>query len=436
MPENDSKQYRCTLPSSHLNITARGAITPCCNFEWTATDYYKEPKNTPHNQFIIDTFRIDKHNYHWIQDAGIGAVLHSKDWHQMRKKSAMNVPESGCKNCYFSEKASNSSRRLWANDKFPTADSETKLRSLELKLGAKCNLECRSCSGAISNKLLREDSYLNSGKIDKTHIRQVQALSSWVQDDKVWDEIKSVSSDLEYIQFTGGEPMIIPQQYAYLEWLAENNIDPAIQYITNGTVGVDDYKKQLWDNFSSLTIDFSLDATTKLGEYIRTGSVWDEQIKNVDSVVSYMIDRKQNQLHSELGIAITVSIMNVTNIRAIMDYVTKVNEKYCSIGTVSTSINIVRKPEWQDCANLIGEAKEIATQHIQSVIDDERYAHHHRMKLYTVLDEINLDPTSDVKFTDKIAEKDRVHNLINTHRDISYQRELPEWWETLLRSGM
>jgi organic radical activating enzyme len=37
-----------------------------------------------------------------------------------------------------------------------------------------------------------------------------------------------VSSDLEYLQFTGGEPLLIQEQYQYLEWLAENNIDPVI----------------------------------------------------------------------------------------------------------------------------------------------------------------------------------------------------------------
>jgi MoaA/NifB/PqqE/SkfB family radical SAM enzyme len=54
---------------------------------------------------------------------------------------------------------------------FPDADNDTKLKSIELKLGAKCNLECRTCSPNSSNKLLKEGSYERFGKVDKDWIR-------------------------------------------------------------------------------------------------------------------------------------------------------------------------------------------------------------------------------------------------------------------------
>lgn len=446
------KEFRCTLPSSHLNITGRGVVLPCCNFDWKASDYHSTPKDTEHNNKAVMTFgeRAKPKSWHWIQDAGLKPILHSKEWQEIRKKSAKNVAESGCHRCYFSEKSGGGSRRTWANETFPTADSETKLLGMELKLGAKCNLECRSCSGGVSNKLLREDSYLISkqknnwvsGTIDKTWIKNMQSLSAWVHDDKIWDEIKKASPDLEYIQFTGGEPLIINEQYKYLEWLADNNIDPSIQYITNGTIGTDEYKETLWDNFSDLTVDFSLDATEELGEYIRTGSVWKEQVANIDSFVDYMTRRCDNPKNKQfISVAITVSIMNVHNLKPIMDFIHSIRQKVKSIDSdrflpTGLSINIVNNPDWMDCANLKGEAKEYALAKVQELVDDEKYHGHHRNRLGTVIDAINCEPTSELKFTDMVSVKDTAHNEINSHRDISFKRVAPDWWELLLRSGM
>jgi organic radical activating enzyme len=438
---DDDKEFRCIMPFSHVNVTGRGAVLPCCNYDWKKADDEHEhtKKDTPYHNSVKKTFHWAKvPEFHWIQDAGLTPILHSKDWSMLRKKSAKNIPAAGCHDCYRTEKSGSGSRRIWANTEFPDADKDVKLTSMELKLGAKCNLECRSCSGPVSNKLLREESYINDGVVNKNYIKKMTALSSWINDETTWDHIKEASKDLEYIQFTGGEPLIIPQHYKFLEWMAENNVHPTIQYITNGTIGIDEYKENIWDKFSRITFDFSLDATEELGEYVRTGSVWSEQVKNVLGFADYCIRRKKDNKHSFMGVAITTSIMNVHNMRPLLDFINELNDRMSDAGIddVQLSTNIVYGPDWMDIANLRGEAKIHALEHVQSIIDDTKYKDDNRNKLKCIVDRMNDDPTTDLKFTDMIQSKDKAHNFVNPHRDISFERVAPEWWDMLKRSGM
>ena len=436
---DDAKKYRCIMPFSHLNITGRGAVLPCCNYDWSAANHEKTIKNTPYHNEVKEKFSWREiKEVHWIQDAGLNPILNSKDFANLRKQSVKNEPATGCHDCYRTEKSGSGSRRTWANSTFPTADKETKLRSMELKLGAKCNLECRTCSGPVSNKLLREESYINEGAINKDYIKKMTSLSSWINDDTTWDHIKEASLDLEYIQFTGGEPLIIPQHYKFLEWLAENNITPKIQYITNGTIGVDAYKEKLWDNFPDMTFDFSLDGTEELGEYVRTGAIWSEQVKNFMGFVDYCKRRSKDNKVSALGVAITTSILNVHNIRPVLDFINAMNARMEGVGInpINLSTNIVYGPDWMDCANLKGDAQEYALEHVQSIIDDEKYTKDNRNKLLCIIDRIKDAPTTNIKFTDAIENKDKAHNFVNPHRDISFKSLAPNWWDILKRSGM
>ena len=437
--EDEDKKYRCIMPFSHVNVTGRGAVLPCCNYDWLKADYEHTKKDTPHHRSVIKIFNTENvPEFHWIQDEGLQSILYSEDWSMLRKKSAENVPAAGCHDCYRTEKSGSGSRRIWANRAFPDADKHIKITSMELKLGAKCNLECRSCSGPVSNKLLREDSYIKEGVINKDYIKKMTALSSWINDESTWDHIKKASRDLDYVQFTGGEPLIIPQHYKFLEWMAENNIHPTIQYITNGTIGIDEYKENIWDKFPSIAFDFSLDGTEELGEYVRTGSVWSEQVKNILEYADYCIRRMKDNKHSSMGVAITTSIMNVHNMRPLLDFVNVLNDRMSDTGIneVQVSTNIVYTPEWMDIANLKGAAKKYALAHVQSIIDDPKYKDDNRNKLKCIVDRINDNPTTNSKFTDMIETKDKAHNFVNPHRDISFERVAPEWWKILKSCGM
>ena len=139
-----------------------------------------------------------------------------------------------------------------------------------------------------------------------------------------------------------------------------------------------------------------------------------------------------------MGVAITTSIMNVHNMRPLLDFINELNNRMSDAGIddVQLSTNIVYGPDWMDIANLRGEAKIHALEHVQSIIDDTKYKDDNRNKLKCIVDRMNDDPTTDLKFTDMIQSKDKAHNFVNPHRDISFERVAPEWWDMLKRSGM
>ena len=411
------KKYRCTLPFSHLNIASRGVVTPCCNYEW---------RNNPAWQGADKDYT----KFTWVQE-GLSNILESKIWFDLRKKSQKNIPDAGCSNCYFSDEASGTSRRTWANHTFPDADKQTKLLSLELKLGAKCNLECRTCGHTSSNKLLKESSYSQFGKIDKDWIRRIQGFSDWTKDENFWNDLKSVSNNLEYIQFTGGEPLLIQEQYEYLQWLADNNIYPTIQYITNATQSLDEFKRKLWDNFPNMIMDFSIDGVGQIGEYVRTGSVWNEQAKNISEYVEYFKERNEKfNGGSSLNLATTVSILNVTEIKPVLDFMYDVGMQ-----DSSWSINIVRHEYWMDVANLKGDAKEYALDAVNQIINDNTYSKEHRDRLEDVIQRLNAEPTTTAMFTERMERKERIHNTVNKNRHHDFSKLLPDWWDMLIQSG-
>ena len=403
-------KYRCTQPFSHLHVKPRGLVTPCCLYDWT--------KN--------DTWLAGNHTYGLRIQDGIENILHSKEWSKIQDKSNSNVAEAGCWNCYFREEAGSTSRRMWANGKHPDGDKQIKLVNLELQLGAKCNLECRMCSSQNSNKLLKEDSLEKFGTLDKKWMRKTQEQSNWIYDESVWDDIKNHSQHLEVLQFAGGEPLLIQQQYDYLEWLAENKLDPTIQYITNATIGANEYKKKLWNNFSEVSFDFSIDGIGPVGEYIRTGSEWEQQQQNIKSYVAYRKEREKLNKETSLNLSTCISIMNITEIQPVLDFMYKME-----IDPNNWNLNIVYEPEWMDIQNLNGKQKEYALLKIQALLDNSKYQKVHNT-LNTIKSRIGSKPTEKLDFIERIVAKDKVHNTVNQTRKIDYPTTFPQWWKILV----
>ena len=422
--DNKFGKYQCTLPFSHFHVTSRGTITPCCNFSFRHNEDFKKAIFQMYEKPESSDPSLPKVQ-NGIENIMFGTML----WNNLKKKSLKNEKESGCANCYFSEEAGAGSRRIWANKTFPDAHGVNEIRSAELKLGAKCNLGCRTCSSTSSNKLLKENSFEQFGELNKDWIKETQQKSDWIHDESFWEEFKRLSTNIEYIQFTGGEPLIINEHFEYLKWLGENNINPTVQYITNATIGPTDDMKEIWNKFDNIIIDFSIDAVGKLGEYMRTGAVWNEQIQNIKDFVEFAKERKASGMQTNFGFSTTVSIMNVTELHAVYDifYDLGLNDFGGSM-----SINLVRYPEYLDIANLNGDAKECAIQSIEKIKKSNRFHERHTEKLNVVL--LRLDYELDKKYnsTDRMLVKEKMFKLANPSKSISYEKIMPDWWNKLV----
>jgi sulfatase maturation enzyme AslB (radical SAM superfamily) len=97
-------------------------------------------------------------------------------------------------------------------------------------------------------------------------------------------------SQLKEVYFAGGESLFQQEHWELLDRLIELKLtDIRLTYTTNltklkfGQRTLEDYLK----HFSNVLFIVSVDATEKLGEYIRSGLDWDLLLRNIETVKQY-----------------------------------------------------------------------------------------------------------------------------------------------------
>ena len=388
-----SKTY-CPLPFLHLNIGPRSKVTPCCHFDEKVDDTQED-----------------------IREMNIQDVIKSKKWYKLQKDLITGKEPAGCHKCYDDERNGIKSQRnvaieLWGDD--VTASG---VKSLELKLGAKCNLACRTCSSDSSNKWLKEESLMWFGNINKEWIKEKQSRSYWASDEVFWKDLHKISDDVKRITFTGGEPMLIDEHFKYLNWLADNNIKPHIDYITNGTIPLVKVQK-IFDKFDSISMSLSIDAVGKLSDYIRTGSSWDMLYQNIKDYNQYF---KERNFH--IDISSTVSVLNVHKIEHMA--------RMCDDLNINWHVNILRYPEWMSLPALSEEMKEYIINKIsimgKSISTEKMKQMYSIVKVLNAEEDVDLD---NIPIWRHILQRDMRHNKANS-KSISYSKVEPEWWDIL-----
>jgi MoaA/NifB/PqqE/SkfB family radical SAM enzyme len=389
-----SKTY-CPLPFMHLNIGPRSNVTPCCHFD-------EKADSTSANIFEISVDEVNK----------------SPQWHNIQKQLLMGEKPIGCNKCYSDEEKGIRSQREFAIATFGDNITDRQVKSLELKLGAKCNLTCRTCSSDSSNKWLKEESLMWFGNVNKDWIKEKTAQSYWASDKTFWNSLHKISTDLEKITFTGGEPMLIDEHFKYLNWLHDKGITPELDYISNGTVPLAKVQKVL-DKFDKITMSLSIDAVGSLSNYMRTGSQWENLRQNIRDYSAYF---KEHNHH--LDIAATVSVFNVTKLGKLA--------RMCDLLDIQFNLNFLRHPSWMSILGLSDNCKEYVIDEISKL---DGYISTKKMKtLYNIVKFLNTNETVDLDNTPiwrHIIQREMRYNTVNTN-DISFARVDPEWWDMLV----
>lgn len=381
----------CVLPFSHLNVTSRGHILPCCNFDWK-------------QDLVIDNLHL----------TSLEEIFLSKKWHKLRKSLVTDEPSPGCHKCFKKEISGARSMRQASNSIYGTS-RELVIKSLELKLGSKCNLSCRTCSHHSSNKLLKEDSILKNGKVDKQWIADIQKQSSFIHEEKFWEQIYEISENIELIKFTGGEPLLIHEHYKYLQWLVDNNIFPKLAYITNGTIGPTQERMELWSKFPSVTIDASIDAVGELSEYVRTNSVWEEVKSNVIAF--------NNEPSIDFAINATFSIYNIIGIEKLVEFVEEHNIRW--------GCNMVFEPNVLSIFNLPDNSKTYIKHILNNLINTD-ISQMSKTNIQNIINHVDLDRPTDKKFIDACNRKEEVYEEANGKpHEKTYEQLEPEWFNII-----
>jgi MoaA/NifB/PqqE/SkfB family radical SAM enzyme len=278
----------CILPWVHLFVGETGTIRPCCMTLEQPDQVNRDEAGEP---------------FHAYGDAPLEEIWNSPFMRSLRLEMLEGKRPDICARCYRDEDLGIRSHRRMSNAMFDaqtdqalseTAEDGTAppslITSLDLRLGNRCNLKCRMCSPVSSRATLSDYAALFNLPPDHHRLTALAGREDWVADPSFHDLFVASSSGAERVQFSGGEPLLIPEMETLLKSLVDRSLAPGIElhYISNLTVLPEKYFTY-WAQFRRIGFLVSLDAIGRVGEYIRRPMQWtrlDENLKTLDARAS------------------------------------------------------------------------------------------------------------------------------------------------------
>ena len=249
-----------------------------------------------------------------------------KDITKVRVDMLAGRKNERCQFCYNLEDAGFKSIRTTINDvdishELSLTDSNGKcsainLKRVEVRFSNICNFKCRTCHGISSSALAVEQNDLEPVK--------------YAFNNKYYllDELIKYSDSLEFIKFSGGEPLLHAQHWELLETLlAQGKTNIVLGYNTNGSTlkfkGKIIFK--LWRYFKHVELAVSLDAYGRKAEYWRHGTNWDTIVENLK-----LFKTRSGKITA--GVHITVSWVNALSIKELVTFLETLDFAPASIG--------------------------------------------------------------------------------------------------------
>ena len=127
-------------------------------------------------------------------------------------------------------------------------------------------------------------------------------------------------SQMERIDFKGGEPLMQDGMYEVLNMLVKNGSAPNVElgYVTNGTK-TPEHLKDLWPHFKKVTLNVSIEATGKLYQYIRGSNT--QTIEQLEQNLHWYDQFDNIKGHFSVAIS-TYSIFDLQNLADWIERVT------------------------------------------------------------------------------------------------------------------
>ena len=288
----------CVLPWVSLETSPVGTVRPCCLAEDELVDDAGEKFN--------------------LATAKFTAIQNSHSMKELRQQFINQEQPQTCRKCWREERSGRTSKRMHTLDRLKhmlahettwTVDAKP-LMFLDLKLGNICNLKCRIC-GSWSSSTFATEELANIKFEDRksSHHYQMLKQGAWPRENSTfWQEIDQVVDHIEYIEFTGGEPLMIPEHFDLLQGLIDRGIAGRIEihYNTNGTQ-YPESAADIWQHFKTVEVAFSIDDVGARFEYQRSNAVWAE----VEDNIARFKQLRDQYPNIRLQVCSTVNVFNV-----------------------------------------------------------------------------------------------------------------------------
>jgi MoaA/NifB/PqqE/SkfB family radical SAM enzyme len=301
-------------------IDTTGKVKPCCRFVWDKT--------------------LPTQN---LETKTIEQIFYSNYMESLRKNSLEGKRIAGCERCYQEQDAGKKSLRQRVNDNSATGQYDLnypKINYLELAISNDCNLMCRMCSSRFSHKLYDEEiEYF--GRADIANRKTRSNI----------DAAYKLIDSLNYIKFTGGEPLMIKEHWellheAVLKGYAKNI---TLNYSTNCTIFPKEKHIELWSHFKKIELALSLDSIVKEeNEYQRHLTNQKIALDNIQNFIKLSNTRLNNMIILSRP---TITIYNIYHTPETLDYLESSN--------ISVNPTHLTHPEYQSITVLPKNLKNI-----------------------------------------------------------------------------
>jgi sulfatase maturation enzyme AslB (radical SAM superfamily) len=296
----------------------------------------------PWNSFTIENEHYNlccaaKQGPATLNDYGLYDFFYNSDYmKEVRETMLSNKWHPDCSMCEEQEKNGLPSLRTRA---MAVPNKEPKLTYLDVRLSNKCNLGCRMCSPSFSSLIAEE--------------RGIKSNYSWSKG--ALEQIKKIDN-LQVLYITGGEPLLVKENYILLENLVETGASKRILLIlnTNCTVFPDKFINLIL-KFEKVLVNLSIDGIGKVQEYIRWPSKW-ETIENVfHQWLNLRTDHEKVKIH----LTPVIQLLNAPYIDEYLNYFSN----YLDLDAIIDPI-ILEQPDYFDLSH--------APQHVWDLIDTQQ----------------------------------------------------------------
>lgn len=206
-----------------------------------------------------------------------------------------NPPEA-CRQCVNQEQQGLPSYRTFFQKRQKLG---TGVQFLDLRTTNVCNFKCRYCGPHFSSQWAEELGIESGDPVDI-----VPYLDS------------VITTDLHWLYFTGGEPMLNAEHWHLLQRLVDQGMASQISLMYNTNLSTLKYKdvdiQNLWNNFQGITVSCSVDAVGRPLEYIRSGAVWTRIDANIRRLLTMP--------NVYVKLSPVISILNIWWLAELCDY--------------------------------------------------------------------------------------------------------------------
>jgi hypothetical protein len=223
---------------------------------------------------------------------------------------------------------------------------------MEISLGNTCDLKCMYCNHHYSTQWAAE--LIKLGEISQEQYDREFPKASSSYETKFWEWFSRVGRwSIHRINMIGGEPLIIPEFYEYVERMMTQitevmpitKLKPTLCIVTNLHTPAN-YFNRFIDRLPKITEVFDLEILISMeslenrAEYIRNGIKWDRFNSNVHKLLAV------KDANFQVGFLMSVNVLSVPTTKNFVEYATTLSKQYeRSIGLKQ---NIVNFPKWQN----------------------------------------------------------------------------------------